>query len=84
MDQFRRSSLHRVWLNSEEQEILGLTNIATTMLPEDVKSFFAREQMLGMIAQRIKNLDSFGGLKELIQAKIKQKQEKQSNESAME
>jgi hypothetical protein len=54
------------------------------MLPEDVKSFFAREQMLGMIAQRIKNLDSFGGLKELIQAKIKQKQEKQSNESAME
>lgn len=78
---FRRSSLYNVWLGNEEQEILGLTNIATSMLPEDVKSFFAREQMLGMIAQRVKNLDSFGGLKELIQAKIKQKQERQDNET---
>jgi len=50
------------------------------MLPEDVKSFFAREQMLGMIAQRMKNLDSFGVLKELIQAKIQTKQERQNDE----
>lgn len=59
---------------------MSLTNVATTMLPEDVKSFFAREQMLGMIAQRMKNLDSFGVLKELIQAKIQTKQERQNDE----
>jgi hypothetical protein len=83
VDQFRRSQLYRMWLDGEEKEVLNLTNLATSVLPEDVKSFFAREQMLGMIAQRIKNLDSFGELKELIQDKIKQKQEKQ-NENTVE
>lgn len=72
-----------MWLEGEEREVLSLTHLATSILPEDVKSFFAREQMLGMIAQRIKNLDSFGELKELIQGKIKEKQEKE-HETTME
>ena len=72
--------MYRAWFGIEEEEILKLTNVATSMLPEDVKSFFAREQMLGMIAQRMKNLDSFGELKELIQAKINQKQERQNTD----
>lgn len=80
VDQFRRSSMYRAWLGVEEEEILSLTNIATTMLPKDVESFFAREQTLGMIAQKMKNLDSFGALKELIQAKIKTKQERQNTD----
>lgn len=72
--------MYRAWLGVEEEEILSLTNIATTMLPKDVESFFAREQTLGMIAQKMKNLDSFGALKELIQAKIKTKQERQNTD----
>lgn len=52
--------------------------MTTEMLPDSVKNFFAREQMLGVMSQRIQNLDSFGKLKELIQDEINNKQEQQN------
>jgi len=57
---------------------MKLMRVTTEMLPESVKNFFAREQMLGVMSQRIQNLDSFGKLKELIQDEINNKQEQQN------
>ncbi len=63
-----------------ENEILETTKVVTELIPDSIQSFFLREQMLGKLGQLVKNLDTFGELKDQVREVTKQKQRKQDNE----
>jgi hypothetical protein len=50
-----------------EFEILQTANSVTTILPDSVQSFFGREQMLGSLAEKSKQFDSFGSIKQSLE-----------------
>jgi len=64
-----------------EFEILQTANSVTTILPNSIETFFGREQMLGSLAEKTKQFDSFGALKQSLEQRKKELIEKQHNES---
>jgi len=80
LDNHLASPLHHLWRDVIEFEILESANLVTSILPESVRSFFAREQAIGSLNEKTKQFDSFGALKESLTQHKKALEDKQ-NES---
>jgi len=50
-----------------EFEILESANLVTSILPDTIRSFFAREQTIGSLNEKTKQFDSFGTLKQSLE-----------------
>jgi len=76
-----KSPLHKLWRDELEHQILETTNLVTSIVPDSIQSFFAREQMIGSLGEKLKQFDSFGFLKQSLEEQKQILANKQDNEN---